>query len=222
MEGQLPGWHTPMPLGANPEDYKDLFGITEEQFKAIAFRCPKNAPSIFVPHINKWAATYGMDSMEVMKAFLPQLVHESGHFRYSKEIWGPTPQQKRYERDFKEQWGKDLPDGHRNKLAYELGNSQPGDGKWFMGRGAIMTTGRANYATVSKHLFNSDWLIKNPEVLESPEYSIRAAMFYFSTRVMGKVQDLQDVTSVTKKINGGYNGLQERKDIYEIASDLLV
>lgn len=218
---QQPGWEPPMADGIDPKDMPKSYSITEDQFRAIAFQAPKNAPSIFVPHINHHAACYRMDMPEVMAAFLPQLVHESDDFRYSKEIWGPTAQQKRYERDFNKEWHDQLPKGHRNSLAYDLGNSQAGDGKYFMGRGAIMTTGRSNYLKVSKHLFGDDRLRRNPELLEVPEYSIRAAMYYFSTRVMGKV-DLSDVEAVTRKINGGLNGIKERRELYRIACSVLL
>lgn len=214
-------WHPPMAAGANPDDFPKPSTITEEQFKRIAFAAPKNAAAIFVPIINGWAPAYGIDTPEAMAAFLPQLVHESGHFKYNKEIWGPTDQQKRYERDFNKEWHDQLPKGHRNSLAYELGNSQAGDGKYFMGRGAIMTTGRTNYILVSKHLFGDDRLRTNPELLEVPEYSIRAAMYYFTTRVMGKVA-ITDVTAVTKSINGGLTGIKERRELYNAAKEIIV
>ena len=203
------------------QDPKDFYPVlTEAQFKAIANKAPKNAASVFVPYINQYAPAYKIDTPEAMAAFLPQLVHESGHFRWMREIWGPTAQQKRYERDFNQEYHEQLPKGHRNSLAFELGNSQAGDGKFFMGRGAIMTTGRANYLQVSKHLFGDDRLRYHPELLEVPEYSIKAAMYYFSTRVMGKVE-LTDVVAVTKRINGGTNGLDERKELYKIAKGIL-
>lgn len=209
-------WHPPMACDAQPEQfYQDI--ITEEQFKKIAFRAPKNAASVFVPHINAWYKFYEIDTPEKMAAFMAQLVHESGHFIYSKELWGPTRQQKRYERDFHQPWHNKLTRHDRNNVAYDLGNSQAGDGKYFMGRGAIQTTGRTNYKKVSQHLFGDDRLLKHPELLETPEYSIRSAMYYFNTRVMPKAKDITDVELVTKLVNGGDIGLEERKSLHEKA-----
>lgn len=210
-----------MAEGANPEDFPKPFTVTEEQFKSIANKAPKNAAAVFLPYINLHAPAYGIDTPEAMAAFLPQLAHESGHFKWMREIWGPTEQQKRYERDFNKEFHEQLPKGHRNSLAWQLGNSQAGDGKFFMGRGAIMTTGRTNYMQVSKHLFGDDRLMKHPELLEVPEYSIKAAMYYFSNRVMGKC-DLNDVTAVTRLINGGLNGIKERRELYNIAKTIFI
>lgn len=193
--------------------------ITGEQLKAIAIHAPKNAVALFQPYINEWLPVYGITTPEQISAYLAQVLHESGHFRYSKEIWGPTKQQRRYERDFSQPFTRD---NDRNSLAFDLGNANAGDGKFFMGRGAIQTTGRANYKKVSIHLFNDDRLLKSPQLLEIPEYSIRASMYYFTTRVMGKVEDLTDVTAVTKKVNGGTNGLEYREENYIRAIDVLV
>lgn len=210
-------WHPPMVIGFTPPENM----ITEQQFNAIAKHAAKNAAGLFVPYINQYAKQYGIDTADKMAAFMAQVTHESGHFKYAREIWGPTAQQQRYERDINKEWKANLPVGHRNKLAYDLGNSQPGDGKYFMGRGCIQTTGRSNYNKVSIHLFGDDRLLHQPQLLEVPEYSIRAAMHYFSTRVMNKVADITDVVAVTKKINGGTNGLAERKELYQAATQAL-
>ncbi len=196
--------------------------ITTDQFNSIADHAPNNAASIFVPHINKWYKEYGIDTAEKIAAFISQLVHESGHFKYSKEIWGPTAQQKLYERDFKEPWHGKLTRQDRNRVAYMLGNREAGDGKFFQGRGAIQTTGRTNYTKVSLHLFGDYTLLKSPQLLETPEYSIRSAMYYFSTRVLPKTKDITDVVRVTKLINGGANGLQDRIELYNKATDVLI
>lgn len=79
--------------------------------------------------------------------------HETGGFKYLREIWGPTPAQKKYE-------GR-----------ADLGNTQPGDGKRFMGRGLVHITGRRNYADWSKRLGID--LVGNPALAEKPEIAVR-------------------------------------------------
>ncbi|MDD5034978.1 MAG: hypothetical protein PHE55_09490 [Methylococcaceae bacterium] len=134
-------------------------------------------------------------------AFLAQIAHESGEFRYMREIWGPTPAQQRYE-------GR-----------ADLGNTQPGDGKRFMGRGPIQITGRANYQTYGD-LLDLD-LISQPELAETPEVAFRLAGAFWKTHGLNDLADQQDFKAVTKKINGGYNGLDERTQYHERAKKIL-
>ena len=85
----------------------------------------------FFPHLDAAMREFGIDTPPRQAAFLAQLAHESGELRYMEEIWGPTAAQRRYE-----------PPG---SLAARLGNTQPGDGLRYKGRGPIQVTGRANY-----------------------------------------------------------------------------
>lgn len=90
----------------------------------------------------------------------------------------------------------------------DLGNVQPGDGPRYRGRGFLQTTGRANYAEASKAL-GVDF-VNNPDLLSRPEYAAASAMLWFKKR-WGKVKDWGDTRSVTRLVNGGYNGLAERE-----------
>jgi putative chitinase len=122
--------------------------------------------------------------------FLSQVLHESGCFRYNREIWGPTETQKQYE-------GR-----------ISLGNNQPGDGFKFRGRGWIQLTGRANYEKASKDL-NID-LVNNPDLAASYPYVSIIAGWYWCLRGLNTIADKDDVTAITKKVNGGLNGIEER------------
>lgn len=125
--------------------------------------------------------------------FLAQIAHESGNFVYNKEIWGPTPSQKRYE----------------GRL--DLGNTQKGDGSRFRGRGLIQITGRANYEAYSKATYGDLRAVDNPKMLEElPDAALAAGWFWESKRI-NPLADRDDVVAVTKRINGGLNGLADRK-----------
>lgn len=135
-------------------------------------------------------------------AFLAQIGHESGSLVYSKELGGPSYFAK-YE-------------GRK-----DLGNTQQGDGVRFCGRGLIQVTGRANYGRASQALFGDDRLLKNPELLEQPEWAAKSAVWYWSTRNLNALADQDRFTDITRAINGGTNGLEDRKARYRYALAVL-
>ena len=132
--------------------------------------------------------------------FLAQCAHESGNFKYKKEIWGPSGAQQRYE-------------GKR-----DLGNVVDGDGKRFMGRGYIQVTGRANYTkydTYLKSIGSKADILKNPSALEGDYFAADSACYwwkYLSRNITGLTGGTSpaDVRKVSKRVNGGTNGLEER------------
>lgn len=91
----------------------------------------------------------------------------------------------------------------------QLGNTQSGDGARFIGRGAKQTTGRSNYSEVKK-LTGVD-VIANPALLEDPDLGMRAAGIFWKSRDCNKFADSDDIKKLTERINGGTNGLEERK-----------
>ena len=127
--------------------------------------------------------------------FLAQMAHETGNFKYSKEIWGPTETQKGYE-------GRS-----------DLGNTQPGDGKRFMGRGYIQITGRYNYNKFGK-MIGKD-LVNNPELAEDPNIAAQVSLAYWKDRKISGPARRGDTLRVTKLINGGTRGLEDRIRYYE-------
>ncbi|AXF51947.1 MAG: putative chitinase [Caudoviricetes sp.] len=135
-------------------------------------------------------------------AFLAQIGHESGSLVYVKELGGASYFQK-YE-------------GRK-----DLGNTQPGDGPKFAGRGLIQVTGRANYLAASKALFGDDRLLKTPESLEQPEWAAESAVWFWSSRNLNALADTDRFTDLTKRINGGTNGLEDRKARYRQALKVL-
>ena len=167
------------------------------------------AVCIPIARAEKWAAalTLAMEGGKVntrlrIAAFLAQIGHESGSLVYSKELGGPS-----YFAKY---------DGRK-----DLGNTQPGDGGRFCGRGLIQITGRANYGRASQALFGDDRLLKTPELLEQPEWAAKSAVWYWTTRNLNALADADRFTDITRAINGGTNGLEDRKARYKYALTVL-
>jgi len=123
-------------------------------------------------------------------AFVAQLAHESGGFQFMEEIASGAA----YE-------------GRR-----DLGNTQPGDGQRFKGRGYIQVTGRANYEAAGRALGLD--LVNNPELAARPENAARIAAWYWNSRNLNSMADRGDFVGVTRRINGGTNGLASRQQYY--------
>lgn len=154
-----------------------------------------------LPYLNKAMEEYGINSAARASAFLAQLAHESGEFRWMEEIWGPTTAQRRYE--------------PLTELARRLGNTQSGDGKRFKGRGPIQLTGRANYKRFGD-LLGVD-LVSQPERAAQPDVAFRIAALYWMSRGLNELADRQDFREITRRINGGFNGLADRIKYFDRA-----
>ena len=99
--------------------------------------------------------------------------------------------------------------GPHTDVGRMLGNTKPGDGAKYIGRGPIQLTGKANYAKYGP-IIGED-LIANPEQLEKPEIGLKATFAYWSTRGCNAAADANDVVAVTRMVNGGLNGLDARR-----------
>ena len=119
--------------------------------------------------------------------FLAQMAHETGNFKYAEEIH----------------------DGSNYEGSKMLGNTEPGDGKRFKGRGYIQITGRWNYGHYGKKVGVD--LIKNPELAADPKVAADVAIAYWEERVDRAAAKRGDVKKVTYGVNGGYNGLADRE-----------
>lgn len=171
------------------------------------------AAGIPVARAEKWAlplsqavAYAGIEAGAELAAFLAQVGHESGGFQYVREIWGPTPAQVRYE-------------GRR-----DLGNTQRGDGYKYRGRGLIQITGRANYARIADRmrLVGAPDFVATPEALELPKWAaLSAADYWLDKRLARYCRPTMDFKALTRAINGGLNGLEDRLARYERASKAL-
>lgn len=157
------------------------------------------------PGVNATFEQFEINTPLRMAHFFGQVLHESGGFRYLREIWGPTDAQRRYEPP--------------SSLARTLGNTQPGDGARYMGRGVIQLTGRSNYAQFSRAM-GVDF-VANPDLVASPQYAVTAAGWFWQTRNINQHADRDDLIAVTRVVNGGRNGLADRQKYLNRAKQVL-
>jgi putative chitinase len=151
------------------------------------------------PHevvLKKAAERAGITGQELV-AFLSQAAHETLDFKHMKEIGGSL--------DFRKYDPKYAP-----KKAKALGNTKPGDGAKYKGRGYIQLTGKYNYNRAGEALGLD--LVNKPELVEKPEVAAKVAVWYWQNRVANKVDNFKDTKAVTKKINPGLKHLDQRKE----------
>lgn len=173
--------------------------LTLEQLKKILPRMEKNpkTAATYLPLLNKAMAEAEINTPLRVASFIAQLAHESGQFKYMEEI----------------------ADGSAYEGRKDLGNTKEGDGKRYKGRGPIQLTGRTNYQLAGKALGLD--LEANPEQAAKPEVGFRVACWFWGTRRLNYWSDVPDFKAVTKRINGGYNGLEDREKYYKKAKEVL-
>ncbi len=141
----------------------------------------------------------GINNPIELAALLAQCAHETHDFKSMVEYGGSL--------DFKKYDIRFAP-----KKAKELGNVKPGDGARYKGRGYIQLTGRDNYTRAGKALGLD--LVNKPQLVEKPEIAAKVAVWFWKQRVQPNVNNFNDVTAVTKPINPGLKGLEDRKEAF--------
>jgi len=138
---------------------------------------------------------YGINTPLRIAHFMAQIEHESGGFKCLREL-GSSAYLDKYD---------------TGKLAFRLGNTpeDDNDGQKYCGRGYIQVTGKANYTTLSKDT-GIDFL-NHPELLEQEVNAMISALWYWGKHNLNKLADLDNIETITKRINGGFNGLADRK-----------
>ena len=174
--------------------------ITQQQLLQILPNARTQA-GVFVSALNTAMQHYQIVGTKRAAAFIAQIGHESGQLRYVREIWGPTAAQRGYE-------GRE-----------DLGNTVPGDGRKYCGRGLIQITGRANYTKCGEALGLD--LISHPELLELPQHAAMSAAWFWKQKGLNDLADLDEFNTITRRINGGLNGLADRLALWEKARAVL-
>lgn len=155
----------------------------------------------FVASFNQWAMAYEINNTKRLVHYLAQVMHESICLRYTTEIASGAA----YDTGAK---------------AIALGNTpeKDGDGQKFKGRGYIQLTGRANYKAFSESDLCLEDVLKNPEKVAEYPLNQMASMWFWQTKGLNSLADLDDggkvgediVRRITLKVNGGQNGIAER------------
>lgn len=162
------------------------------QIKRIAPYALDNRIALLLPLINATMDKYGIDTNLRKCHFLAQILHESGSLKYTEEIAS----------------------GEAYEGRLDLGNRIKGDGVKFKGRGLIQLTGRANYAKYGKYV--GEDLEANPKLVAT-KYVADVAGWFWLTKNLNSFADFDDLRGVTKRINGGYNGLIDRERYLKLA-----
>ena len=171
--------------------------LTLEQLQAIMPKLPAAKASAYLRELNAAMREREITSPERMAAFLAQLALESGELRYMEE----------------------LASGEAYEGRANLGNTQPGDGVRYKGRGPIQLTGRANYRTAGTALGLD--LEGNPTLAARPHVGFRVAAWYWHSRGLNSLADTGNFREITRRINGGFNGLAEREAYWARAKAVL-
>jgi putative chitinase len=180
-----PGGKTLAALRAGMPD-----GFSEEKLQGIMIHASKaNIGRFYIPLKNKMTENL-IDTPRRMEHFLAQIAHESGEFRYTEEIAS----------------------GEAYEGRADLGNTEAGDGKRFKGRGLIQLTGRDNYKKYGDARGKDYTTDTSAKLLSTdPGTAVDVSAWYWAEKSLNSLADGDDVMGVTHKINGGYNGLADRK-----------
>lgn len=175
--------------------------VSASQLRAIMPQAGKKA-DLYAPLLSAAMERFGIDTPRRAAAFLAQVAHESGQLRYVRELAS----------------GEAYDTGRK---AEQLGNTPEadGDGQRYKGRGLIQVTGRANYALCGLALDLP--LIERPELLEEPEHAAMSAAWFWWNSGLNALADRGDFGRITRRINGGLNGFEDRRRFYAAALQVL-
>lgn len=157
----------------------------------------------FLMALENYGPRFGLDQPHRLVPFVAQAMHESGAFQWDREIWGPTAQQLKYD------------PASGSSLAQQLGNTQPGDGRRYYGRTGGMLTGRTNYRSFTiwcrRHIdpqapdFEAD-----PDKAVTDPWEGLVPLWYWHARGLNRYADQGDFEMITRRINGGLTGYDDR------------
>ncbi|MDY7229779.1 peptidoglycan-binding protein [Hyalangium rubrum] len=172
-------------------------GISLQQLQDLMPRLSDSRAAACLPHLNAAMAEADITTPQRQAAFLAQLAHESGELRFFEEIAS----------------------GEAYEGRKDLGNTEPGDGPRYKGRGPIQLTGRSNYRTAGRALGID--LEGNPTRAADLDIGFRVAGWYWKGRGLNALADAGDFREITRRINGGFNGLAQREAYHRLALELL-
>lgn len=194
--------------------------IEPHQLRAMGV--PQDAVDKWLPWLNMTMVRFNISTPMRQAMFLSQIAHESGGFRHVSENLNYSASALR------RVFGKYFP---TDEMAYKYarkpekianrvyanrmgnGNEASGDGWKYRGRGLMQLTGKNNYLSFSLAADNNSLI--DPGLLTEPEYAAMSAGWFWQDNGLNVLADTGDVRAVTRRINGGYNGLADRQKKYE-------
>lgn len=147
----------------------------------------------FLQPLNDAMSRFAIATPRRQSAFVAQCAHESGELRYTREISS----------------------GNAYEGRVDLGNTQPGDGPRFKGGGLIQITGRANFTACGTALGLD--LVQHPELIELPVNACMASAWWWQMHGLNELADANAFGMITHKVNGGFNGLDQRLGFWLVA-----
>ncbi len=183
----------------------------------------------YIGDLEEMLPKYGIaDSRARMAHFFSQVLHESGLMKFDMENLNYSAKALRavFGKYFPSDGEADeyarKPEKIANKVyANRIGNGSEasGDGWKYRGRGLIQLTGKSNYRAFAKWV-DDPRIMDDPDLVSS-EYAVQSAVFYWDKNKLNAVADQDDVVKLTKRINGGTNGLTHRRELLHKAQGLL-
>ncbi|MFK5947346.1 MAG: glycoside hydrolase family 19 protein [Methylococcales bacterium] len=176
-------------------------GLNQDSLMAIMAMGVGPTVKIYLNLMISMFPKYQLNTPLRMAHFLAQVGHESLSFVYTQE----------------------LASGAAYEGRKDLGNIQKGDGTRFKGRGLMQLTGRDNYTSYGKYI-KVDLLKSGNErlVATTPKYALDVSLWFWDNRKLNKYADSDNLKAITRRVNGGYNGLQDRGDYLERAKFFLL
>jgi putative chitinase len=208
--------------------------LTTEYLMAATGATRENAAK-FLPHVQEACKRFNIDTPKRIAGFLSQIGHESAgmaslqeNLNYKVDAILKLFGRHRISEADARKFGRNEATGQKaNQKALadilyggefgrkNLGNTEPGDGSAFIGRGLKQLTGRSNYKRCGDAIGVD--LIASPEKLLEPAYAALSAAWFWSTNNLNELADKGDVVAMTKRINGGTIGLEQRQKLYDVA-----
>ncbi|MEB0045758.1 MULTISPECIES: glycoside hydrolase family 19 protein [unclassified Pseudomonas] len=167
----------------------------------------RSQAGVFISVLNTAMTHRDINTSKRIAAFLAQVGHESGQLHYAREL-GSDQYLSKYD---------------TGVLAARLGNTAQadGDGQKYRGRGLIQITGLNNYRQCSLGLFGDERLLSLPELLEQPQWAAESAAWFWEQNGLNELADRDQFNSITRRINGGLNGLEDRLQLWARARAVL-
>lgn len=174
--------------------------ITPELLALLFLSAAEKDINDLTPGISQTMAQREINTPLRQAHFLAQIGHESGELRFREEV----------------------ATGQAYEGRADLGNNQPGDGRRFKGRGLIQLTGRANYTDYGRAIQREAELLARPELVSVDiTLCVDVAGWFWNKRGLNALADKDDVLQITKRINGGLNGIDDRRRLLMRAKSLL-